>query len=179
MAYSNPTADLGRLSRIGALRRLILPGICVSACLASPVAAASNNQVRISGLSDVAFGSISNLAADIVRSESICVYAKAKPTDRYSVSASGSGTGGAFTLSSGTAELPYDVQYSGSPNQSSGTQLTPNQPLSGQQNSASSDDCSSGPLKTASLVIILRSTALGAAIGGTYSGTLTLLVAPE
>jgi hypothetical protein len=58
-------------------------------------------------------------------------------------------------------------------------QLVPNQPLTGQQSTASTDDCSRGAATTASLVVVLRSGALSAASSGTYTGTLTLLVAPE
>jgi hypothetical protein len=166
-------------SRSCPARHLILAIVSLCPAIGSPVFAAANNQVRISGLTDLAFGSIANVNVDNVRSESLCVYAKAKPADQYMITASGSGTGGAFALSSGSATLAYDVQWSASPNQNSGTQLSPNQPLTGQQNSAGNDDCSSGPATTASLIVILRSSALAAASSGTYTGTLTLLVAPE
>jgi hypothetical protein len=78
--------------------------------------------------------------------------------------------------------LPFDVQWSDTPAQTSGSQLLPNRPLTGQHSSSgggAADDCSSGPATTASLIIILRSSALGAASSGTYTGTLNLLVAPE
>lgn len=178
MAHLGSAAHRQR-SRSGAPRHLILFILFVCSALASPAVAAPNNEVRISGLTDLAFGSIANLNVDNVGSESLCVYAKAKPADQYSITATGSGAGGAFTLSSGSATLAYDVQWSASPNQSSGTQLSPNQPLTGQQNSAANDDCSSGPSTTASLIVILRSAALSAASSGTYSGSLTLLVAPQ
>lgn len=178
MAHSTSTAHRRRTGS-GLPRLLVLSIISVSSVLASPAFAAPNNEVRITGLTDVAFGSITNLSVDSVRSQSICVYAKARPTDQYSVTASGSGPAGAFTLSSGSANLGYEVQWTASPNQSSGTQLSPNQPLAGQQSSASNDDCSSGAPTTASLIVILRSAALMAASSGTYSGTLTLLVAPN
>lgn len=138
--------------------------------------------MRISGLSDASFGTITNFAADAVRSQSVCVHAKSPPGNNYSIMASGSGAGGAFLLSSGSNTLPYEVQWSAAPNQTSGTQLLANRALAGQQStsgSASADDCSTGPATTASLVVILRSSALSAAASGTYAGTLTLLVAPE
>ena len=130
----------------------------------------------------MAFGSITNLGSDSVLSQSICLSAKSPPGDNYRVTASGSGAGGSFLLSSGTATLPFEVQWSSTPGQASGAQLLANAPLTGQHSSAGSasvDDCSKGPATTASLVVILRSAALASASSGAYSGTLTLLVAPE
>lgn len=144
--------------------------------------ASAGDTVRISGLTDVAFGSISSFAGDAVQSESLCLYSKSPPANHYRITARGSGPGGAFLLSSGGANLPFEVQWSDSPGQTSGSQLLPNQPLTGQQSSAgagSADDCSSGPGATASLIVILRSASLSAAASGTYNGTLSLLVAPE
>jgi hypothetical protein len=144
--------------------------------------ASAADQVRISSLSDVAFGTISNFGTDYVNSQSLCLYAKSPPNNFYRITASGSGSGGAFLMSSGTDTLPFEVQWSDTPNQSVGTELRANQPLTGQQSTAgagSADDCSKGPATTASLIVILRSGALAAATSGTYNGTLTLLVAPE
>ncbi len=180
--HSTSTASGGRKGN-GGPRRLISACALLSSLIAlaaAPAEAAST--VRISGLSDVAFGSISNFTVDAVSSQSICVYAKSPPNNNYRVTASGSGAGGAFLLSSGTATLPFEVQWSDSPGQSAGTQLLANQPLTAQHSSSgtgSVDDCSKGPASTASLIIVLRSAAVSAASSGTYSGTLTLLVAPE
>jgi hypothetical protein len=149
--------------------------------LASSWAGAADT-VRISGLSDVAFGTVSDFASDSVMSQSLCLHAKAPPGDNYRITATGSGAGGSFLLSSGSGTLPYDVQWNDAAGKTSGVQLIANQPLSAQQStsgSGSPDDCSKGPATTASLIVILRSSALAAASSGTYSGTLTLLVAPE
>ena len=137
------------------------------------------HKVRVSGLSDAIFGSVTSFTADAVRSQSICVYSKAPPTDNYRITASGSGSGGAFTLSSGTDTLPYEVQWSDTAGQNGGTQLSPNVPLAGQRNFAANDDCSRGPATTATLLVVLRSAVLSAAIAGSYNGSLTLLVSPE
>ena len=156
--------------------------ICASAAstlIANPASAASS--VRISGLSDVAFGTITNFAADSTQSQSLCLYSKSPPANNYRVTASGSGAGGAFLLGSGSSTLAYELQWSDSPGQSTGNQLLANQPLTAQHSTASTavDDCSKGPATTASLIVILRSAAVTAASSGTYTGTLTLLVAPE
>lgn len=179
-AVAHPTLNAHRhRSRIGLLRHWILAVGAICAVQPSAALAASNNEVRISGLSDLAFGSITNLTVDNVLSESLCLYAKAKPTDLYRITATGSGAGGSFSLNSGSATLAYDVQWSATPNQASGIQLAANQPLTAQQNTASDSGCASGLSATASLIVILRSSALAAANSGTYTGTLTLLVAPD
>ena len=182
MARHCTSAASGGRKGHGEPRRLVLACALLTslvALAAAPAQAASS--VRISGLSDVAFGSISNFTVDAVSSQSVCLYSKSPPANNYRITASGSGAGGAFLLSSGTATLPFEVQWSASAGQSAGTQLLANQPLTAQHSSASTsvDDCSKGPASTASLIIVLRSAAVSAASSGTYSGTLTLLVAPE
>jgi hypothetical protein len=139
---------------------------------------AASDKVRITGLSDIAFGSIANLGTDAVRSQSLCLYSSST-TNGYNVTASGTGSGGAFELNSGGLSLPIEVQWSGSAGQSSGAQLSPNVPLTGQVSSATQQACSSGPASSASLIVVLRSTALSRATAGTYSGSITLLVGPE
>ena len=161
-------------------RRVRMCVACAAALIAS-AAPADPPGVRITGLSDVPFGTISNFASDSIRSQSVCIYAKGSG-DGYRVTAIGSGSGGAFGLSSGGNTLPYEVQWSDTTGQTSGSLLLANQPLAGfhtGEGPGAKEDCSKGPPTTASLIIILRSAALGAAISGTYAGTLTLLVAPD
>ena len=129
-------------------------------------------------LSDVGFGTVANLGQDAVRNQSICLYADT-PTNGYNVTGTGSGPGGSFQLSSGTASLPYEVQWNSSAGQSSGTQLNANVPLTGQSSAATQQTCNNGPATSASLVVVLRSTALSSATAGSYSGTLTLVVGAE
>lgn len=144
---------------------------------ASP-AGAESSKVRITKLVDVAFGAVANLGVDSARSQSVCLYADT-PTNGYTVTAVGSGVGGAFDLSSGTATMPFAVAWSSSGGQTAGTQLTPNVPLTGQVSTATHQTCNNGPATSASLVVILRSTALSSAMAGSYSGTLMLIVGPE
>jgi hypothetical protein len=141
-------------------------------------AAAQSNKVNISNLSDVVFGSLANVGVDAVNSQSICVYSSTA-TNGYQVTATGSGSGNAFAMSSGLSTLPYDVQWNASAGQSSGTQLTAGATLTGQISSANQKTCNSGPANSASLIVILRSSALSKASAGDYSGTLTLLIGPE
>ena len=145
--------------------------------MAAPVEAASN-KVRITNLSDIAFGTVANLGVDAVRSEDVCLYSETT-SNGYNITAAGTGPGGAFELSSGSGAMSFDVQWSSSSGQSSGAQLTPNVPLTGQVSTAAQQTCNTGPATTASLIILLRSAALSSAQAGIYNGTLTLLVGPE
>lgn len=148
---------------------------------ASPLSAQATgaDKVRISGNSDIAFGTVTSFVSDYLRSQSVCLFAKAPPSDTYRITATGSGNGGSFSLSSGTDTLPYEVQWSASSGQTSGTQLVPNVPLTGLSNSAQNDDCSRGPATTASLIVTIRRFAIASAMAGSYHGSLSLLVAPE
>lgn len=150
---------------------------CALLSLSSPAFAASE-KVRITGLGDVAFGSIGNLGADSVRSQSLCLYSSST-TNGYNVTAIGTGPGGSFQLSSGSLSLPFEVQWSSSAGQSSGAQVNPNVPLTGQVTTATQQTCGSGPATSASLIVVLRSSTLSSAMAGTYNGSITLLVGPE
>jgi hypothetical protein len=135
-------------------------------------------KVRITGLSDVSFGTISNLTVDAVQSQSICVYSNG-PAQSYSIRADGSGGGGAFTLSSGVATLGYEIRWNNQAGQSNGTALSAGSSLSGQTTNAQNQTCSTGPSATASLIVTLPATSISSATAGTYSGTLTIIVAEE
>lgn len=145
--------------------------------LAAPAQSASN-KVRITSLSDIAFGTVANLGVDAVRSENVCLYSETA-SNGYNVTATGTGPGGAFQLSSGSGAMSFEVQWSSSSGKSSGAQLTPNVPLTGQVSTAAQQTCNTGPATTASLIILLRSAALSSARAGSYNGTLTLVVGPE
>jgi hypothetical protein len=133
--------------------------------------------VRITALSDVGFATIANLTSDAVKAQSICLYSSS-PTNGYRVTASGT-SGGPFILSSGTNTLAYEVQWNASTGQTSGTQLSANVATGGFISNATQNSCNNGPATTASLIVVLRSSALSTATAGTYTGTLTLLIGPE
>jgi hypothetical protein len=156
--------------------RLIL---CIAAgtlLWSSPGGAA--DKVRLTGLADLAFGTVGNLGLDAVRARDVCIYSNSV-TSGYHVTATGTGAAGAFELSSGTDALPFDVAWNSAPGQSSGAILVPNVPLTGQISSATQQTCNSGASTTASLIIILRTATLSSSTAGNYTGTLTLVVGPE
>jgi hypothetical protein len=162
----------------GGRRRAATLGAALALALPAWTGLSAGNNVRITGLSDAAFGTLASLSADSVRSQDICVYSNS-PTNGYYVQATGSGAGGAFTLASGSNALAYEVQWSPVSGQSTGTALSPNVALTGQVSAATQPSCNSGPSSSASLIIILRSNQLSTVSAGSYSGSLTLLVAPE
>lgn len=153
--------NLHNILRLGGLAVVFASG---PACAA--------DKARISNLSDVAFGTIGNLGADQTRTQNVCAYSQ---SGIYSVTAAGDGLGNSFTLSAGTRTLPYEVQWAGSAGQSSGNGLSANV-QSGNYSSSGNNQCSGG--LTASLIIVVRAAQLQTATAGTYSGTLTLVLAP-
>ena len=155
--------------------RLAMLAAC--ALVASPAAAAPGDKGRISGLSDVDFGSLGNLSIDQRASQSVCAYS-ASSGSLYSITATGSGPAGSFALSSGAASLAYQVEWSDSPGRTSGAVLSPGIALAGQVSAATNQNCSPTPNPSASLIVVLPAASLGSATTGSYTGTLTLILAP-
>lgn len=160
------------------LRGIVLLLAVVGAAILMPgtAFAQASDRVRLTGLSDVNFGTITALEFDASVAQSVCLYSR---TGRYGISAVGSGSSGSFSLSGGTTTLPYTVEWSQSAGGQSGTALQPNTALTGLLAAATHQTCQSGPAASASLIIRLRGADLSAARMGSYSGTLTLIVAVE
>lgn len=156
--------------------RALYGALAALAALVSPVASAQS--VRVSGLSDVQFGTLTNLINDQIASQTICIYSSAL-NGGYRVTATGSGPGGAFTLQSGSAQLAYELQWASTANQSSGQPLIPGVPLAGQTGNTWLSNCLFGLFMSASLVTVLRAQASSSARAGTYSGSVALMIAPN
>jgi hypothetical protein len=133
--------------------------------------------VQISGLTDIAFGTVDPTAA-ASSAEDVCVWSNTSGKG-YQVTATGSGAANAFTLTDGVNTLAYDVQWADTSGQSSGTSLATGTALGGQVSTAANPTCSSGPAATASLIVNMSAANLQAAVAGAYTGTLTLVVAPQ
>lgn len=146
--------------------------------LAAAPAVAQSNNVRITKLTDVAFGSLANLGVDATVAQDVCVFAHTAGS-RYRVTATGSAPGGAFALTSGTDLLDYEVQWNASSGQSSGLQLSPGVAQTGLVSAASQQTCNNGPPTSASLILLLRATSLQSAKAGSYAGTLTLVIGAD
>lgn len=142
------------------------------------ITASVPGRVRLSGLSDVVLSNV-NPAVAASNAQDVCVWSNTSGR-KYRVTASGNGSGGAFTLSDGTNTFPYAVQWNASSGQTSGTALTANTPLTALTSTATTNDCSAGPSKSASLIVSLTSATLQTMTAGVdATGTLTLVVAPE
>lgn len=177
MPPSAPPRATARGGRTALPRRRAATGVAALLLALAPQAATAQ-KVRITNLSDVDFGLIANPQVEARRSQNICLYSNSSG-GAYSVSASGSGTGSSFALSNGADSLPYEVEWSETSGQGSGVPLAPAVPLTGQRSAATQQFCNSGPATTASMTIVLRAAELSRAREGSYSGTLTLLIAAE
>lgn len=136
------------------------------------------NRVQLSGLSDVSFLN-QDPATAALNAQNVCVWSNTS-TKGYNVTATGSGTAGAFTLSNAALTVPYSVEWSQTSGQSSGTALATGAALTGLKSTATSSNCSSGVSSSASLIVKISTANLQTMQAATtYTGTLTLVVAPE
>jgi hypothetical protein len=165
---------------------LMMPGTAVAATQGTfgatstgsvSISATIPNRVQISGLTDIAFGTVDPSTA-AASAENVCVWSNTTAKG-YSVTATGSGAASAFTLTNGTVALPYSVEWAGTSGQASGTALTSGTALASLTSTATSPTCAAGPATTASLVVKMTAANLQAAVASAYTGTLTLVVAPQ
>jgi hypothetical protein len=142
------------------------------------IGASIPNRVQISKLTDVSFTN-QDPSVNASNAQSVCVWSNTS-TKGYNVTATGSGTANAFTLANGALTVPYSVEWAGSSAQSSGSALTAGTALTGLTSTATNMNCASGPATSASLIVKISSANLQTMQAATtYTGTLTLVVAPE
>lgn len=180
------TARLGRLSA-GCLMGILAHGTALAASQGTlgttstgsiSIGASVPNRVQISNLADVSF---TNQDPSVAASnaQNVCVWSNSSAKG-YNITATGSGAANAFTLSNGAATVPYSVEWAGSSGQSSGTALSSGSALTGLTSTATNPTCSAGPSSSASMVVKITSASLqGMQAATSYTGTLTLVVAPE
>lgn len=166
-----------RASAVARARRQVLSALAFLVAPAVPNLALAQT-VQINGLSDVAFATVANFDIDLSQSQTVCAYSGVA-LGRYSISAVGSGAGGAFTLSNGASALPYEVQWNAAAAQTSGTMLRPGAALTNQTSVATTPTCTLGLTPSGSLTILLRATALSGAQAGSFTGTLSILISPN
>jgi len=128
--------------------------------------------VRISGINDIDLGTWDGVN-DISADTPVCIYKNA--AGAYSTTLIGNGADNAFTLTDGSKTIPYFVRYT------DGNGLTKNAPkgiiLTGFGGSSQSLTCNNGT--NGKLDITIPNTILTTFTAGTYTGVLTMLVAPE
>lgn len=131
--------------------------------------------VRISGMGDFSLGNWVGGSFSPVEN-SLCIY-KSEGTTSYRITPSGSGSGGAFTLSRGAATLAYRMSFRGSTGSAFEFTAPPNQSNTFSHANQTSTNC--GGVDNAYVKIWFNESALLAAPAGSYSGTLTLLLEPS
>ena len=143
------------------------------------ISASVPSRVRISGLSDINFGSLEPTST-ARRNQSVCVWSNSS-TRGYKITALGSGAGNAFELGgTGLTAVPYSVEWAASSGQTTGTSLTAGSPSGGLVSTAVTSACNAGPSSSASLIVSLSSSTLESMTAdAAYTGALTLVVAPE
>jgi hypothetical protein len=142
------------------------------------IGASIPNRVMLTKLTDVSFTN-QDPSVNASSAQDVCVWSNTA-TKGYNVTATGSGTASAFTLANGALTVPYTVEWAGSTGQSSGTALSTGTALTGLTSTATNMNCASGPATSASLIVKISSANLQTMQAATtYTGTLTLVVAPE
>lgn len=130
----------------------------------------------INNLSDMVFTSV-NPVSSMTNQENVCVFANSLLGGTYSITATGSGAGNAFTVSNGVSTVPYTVSWAPTFNAPSGTALTSGVALPGQNTGILSSICLLG-ITNSTLFVNFSTTALQNAAAGTFTGILTLVITP-
>ena len=133
-----------------------------------------NDEVRISGLSDVT--DVFDGVTDIQGTSTACIYRNG--TGLYAITATGDGAGSAFTIDDGVnPAVAYTVEWDDRDGGGFGAMATGIQ-VTGQSGAhATLDDCGGGD--TADVRVTVPAANLLASPAGTLIGVLTLEVAPE
>lgn len=140
-------------------------------------------RVSITNLSDVTFtdadlGPVVNTAGQATKASNVCVWSN-NADKSYYITASGSGAANAFTLANSTNPVvPYEVYWNASSGQTTGAQLTSATKSAKLVSTATTPTCGGGA--SASLVVGIQGSDANAMLASTtYTGVLTLLVAPN
>lgn len=134
------------------------------------------NRALITSLSDVTFTNADpSVAAS--SSQGPCVWSNTS-TRNYTITASGSGSAGAFTLAAGSSVIPYSVGWANSANATSLTSLTAGTASSAVASNATNISC--GGSGNSTLKVTIGASDLQDMIAThSYTGTLTLVVTPQ
>lgn len=141
------------------------------------VSASVPSMVRVSGLSDVTFSAV-DPSTSVSNDQTICVYSNTA-NGKYNITASGGGATEDFLLVNGALpSIAYTVAFNDDPTALTGDNLIKQTALTNQASLATDKDCTGG--ESAKLFVGIASSELQKMQAGlAYSGTLTLVVAPE
>ena len=128
--------------------------------------------VQISNMDPMSLGTFDGVS-NLIGVDGLCVYRNQAAGD-YTIAGTGDGAGNAFEIANGGDVLPYAVEYDDG---SGFTTLTAaNPPVNQTGADTNAADCGGGT--TANLRVTVLATDMVAAPTGSYTGTLTLTVAP-
>lgn len=132
-------------------------------------------RVKISGLRDAAL-TVSDRSMAVADVQTVCVWSNTAG-NAYSVTAAGSGPGGAFELSDGNRTVSYDVLWS---SRVAETPVILSSGLASATNAGAKDYECKSQSEAARLEIRVEPAALQVTEpGATYGGSLSLLVSPQ
>ena len=132
--------------------------------------------ILITGLADISFGTYGG-TGDLNGNDDICIYTN-KAAGTYGVTATGDGAASAFTITDGSNTIAYNVYFNDVSGTTGETQLITNTANTSQTGAnTSSQNCGGGA--NANFHVEMLEANLQAAPAGAYSGTLTLVVAPQ
>ena len=131
-----PWNDAGRCRDSGSLGATSTGSITITVSVPS--------RVQITGLNDVAFTNV-DPSVNATNAQSNCVWSNTA-TKGYTVTATGDGTAGAFTLKSGAlTPIAYSVQWNQSTGQSTGTALASGTASTTFNSTATTPTCATAP----------------------------------
>lgn len=129
--------------------------------------------VLVTNLNDIALGTYSG-TGNLSNSDNFCIYHNGD--GKFNITMNGSGTGSAYTLANGSNLLPYTVGFTNGA--APIAPMTTLVALTGQTGANLVDStCSGGD--NVKVDITVANASLATAPAGTYTGTLTMVVAPE
>ena len=131
------------------------------------------NEVRITGLADVDFGTYP-ATGNLDSNYDLCIYSN-MPGATYDITASGDGAGSAFTIAYLANTIPYVVNWNDTTGTVGKSQLTATVSVPQTGANQQTTDCSVGG-DSANLEIEINGADISGKPNGTYTGTLTLLI---
>jgi hypothetical protein len=127
--------------------------------------------VRVSGLDAIDLGDFDGLN-DLEGGDQFCIYSN-NGSGAYTVTASGQGAGGAFTVSTGADTIPLALEYDDGSGYAAMNPLTA---LTRGNASTGNVDCGGG--SNANVRVAARAADMQVALSGAYVGEITFTVAP-
>jgi hypothetical protein len=135
-----------------------------------------NEMVQVTDIQDPLLSTTYGTSGDLDANDDVCVWTN-DTGDEYKVTATGSGTASAFTITDGTETIAYSVYWNDETGITGRTTLTTNvQTTAAQTGATNTYPCT---VNNANLSVNIAQNAILSAQAGTYTGTLTVVLAPN